>query len=675
MKPDFPVFLHGGDYNPDQWLDRPDILEADVRMMKKAHVNAVSLGIFSWSRLEPEEGVYDFGWLDGVMNRLTEAGISIALATPSGARPAWLAQKYPEVLRCGPDFQRMHFGERHNHCLTSPVYREKVRAIDAALAERYAKHPGVILWHIGNEFGGECRCPLCAEAFRGWLRNKYGTLDDLNRRWWTDFWSHRYTAWEQIEPPSPAGDQCNPSMRVDWRRFVTSQVRSFIEMERDAVKAFNPALPVTANLMERFWDYDYFELAKAIDVVSWDCYPAWHGADDLQRAAEFAMNHDLMRSLKHKPFLMIESTPSLVNWKDVNKLKRPGMHLLSSMQAVAHGSQSVMMFQWRKGRGGSEAFHGAVVSHDGRDDTRVFRDVEQVGAALERLTPVLGEERKAEVCLLFDWENRWALDFAQMGRRGAMQYFDTCVRYYRALWERGIAVDLRDMSEATDLSGYRLVVAPMLFMFRNGMDERLRRYVEAGGTLLVTYLSGIVDADDLAFLGDAPHGLTDVLGLRAEELDTLYPGETNSLKLEGGVSVPVSRYCELPEDVTARVVGTYGEDFYAGRPCLTVNRFGRGKAWYLAAEPDTEQAMRTVLARVTEDLSLTAALPETLPQGVVATGRGRAVFVQNYTAETQTLWLTDAWRDLITGDVRQGTAVLPPYGVWALMKADGGSQA
>ena len=531
----------------------------------------------------------------------------------------------------------MHFGERHNHCLTSPVYREKVRAIDAALAERYAKHPGVILWHIGNEFGGECRCPLCAEAFRGWLRNKYGTLDALNRRWWTDFWSHRYTAWEQIEPPSPAGDQCNPSMRVDWRRFVTSQVRSFIEMERDAVKAFNPALPVTANLMERFWDYDYFELAKAIDVVSWDCYPAWHGADDLQRAAEFAMNHDLMRSLKQKPFLMIESTPSLVNWKDVNKLKRPGMHLLSSMQAVAHGSQSVMMFQWRKGRGGSEAFHGAVVSHDGRDDTRVFRDVEQVGAALERLTPMLGEERKAEVCLLFDWENRWALDFAQMGRRGAMQYFDTCVRYYRALWERGIAVDLRDMSEATDLSGYRFIVAPMLFMFRNGMDERLRRYVEAGGTLLVTYLSGIVDADDLTFLGDAPHGLTDVLGLRAEELDTLYPGETNSLKLEGDVSVPVSRYCELPEDVTARVVGTYGEDFYAGRPCLTVNRFGQGKTWYLAAEPDTEQAMRTVLARVIEEIGLTAALPETLPQGVVATGRGRAVFVQNYTAETQTL--------------------------------------
>jgi len=385
----FPHMLHGCDYNPDQWLDRPDILEEDIRLMHKAHVNCVSLGIFSWARLEPSEGVYDFEWLDEIIERLHKGGINIILATPSAARPAWMAQHHEEVLRVNDHYQRMHFGERHNHCPTSPYYREKVRQMDAALAERYSHHPAVIMWHLGNEFGGECRCPLCQQAFRDWLKEKYGTLEKLNDCWWTSFWSQRYTDWSQIEAPGPLGEFSSCSMWVDWRRFMTHQCCTFVAMERDTVQAYNPELPCTANLMERFWDYDYFKLAENMDIVSWDAYPEWHSGNDIARAAEFAMNHDIMRSLKHKPFLLMESTPSQVNWKPYNKLKRPGMHLLSSLQAVAHGSQSVQYFQWRKGRGGAEMFHGAVVGHDGTSDTRVFRDVQEVGMALEKLSPEL----------------------------------------------------------------------------------------------------------------------------------------------------------------------------------------------------------------------------------------------------------------------------------------------
>ena len=308
--PRFPRFLHGGDYNPDQWLDRPDILERDVELMQQSHVNCVSVGIFSWALLEPEEGRYDFEWLDAVMDRLWKGGIHVILATPSGARPPWMSQKYPEVLRVDEQFRRHHFGWRENHCLTSPVYREKVRAMDTALAERYSRHPAVILWHLSNEYEGDCYCPLCQQKFREWLREKYGTLDRLNAAWWTGFWSQRYTDWDQIEPPSSIGQGSNTSMKVDWRRFTTQQCKDFLTMERDTVKAVNPELLCTANLMERFWDYDYFSLAEAMDVVSWDAYPEWGSGDDLATAADFACNHDMMRSFKDQPFLLMESTPS-----------------------------------------------------------------------------------------------------------------------------------------------------------------------------------------------------------------------------------------------------------------------------------------------------------------------------------------------------------------------------
>lgn len=656
------TFLHGGDYNPDQWLEYPEILEADLRLMREAHVNAVSVGIFSWALLEPEEGCYDFSWLDDVMDKLTENGISIVLATPSGARPAWMAQKYPEVLRCEAHFQRRHFGERHNHCLTSPVYREKTRQMDRALASHYAGHPGIKLWHIGNEFSGDCYCPLCAEAFRSWLKAKYGTLDELNRRWWTNFWSQRYTDWSQIEPPSEMGEISNPAMKLDWRRFETAQCVSFIEMEKQTVQSITPDIPVTTNLMERFRDYDYFALAKVLDIVSWDSYPAWCGGDDLRCAANTAMQHDLMRSLKKQPFLLMESTPSLVNWQLHNKLKRPGVHLLSSMQAIAHGSQSVMMFQWRKGRGGAESFHGAVVSHDGRGDTRVFRDVRQVGDILKQITPVLQAETQAQVCILFDYENLWALEEVQAAQRGNMRYVDTVLMFYQALWEMGIAVDFVDMAEDNDFSAYQLVIAPMLFLFRNGIEQRLEAYTAQGGVLLTTFFTGIVDENHLAYLGDAPHGLTEVLGLRAVELDALYPQDQNELIFSDGKCCELAELCELPADVQADTVGWYGADFYSGVSCLTRNQYGKGTAWYLAAKPN-QMGIQHILQRVTADLSLTKAWEMPLPEGVIATQRGSYCFLQNYSGKEQRIPLPQAAMDLITGKILDGNCLLPAHSV------------
>ena len=329
VTPRFPHLLHGGDYNPEQWLSYPDVLAKDIELMKKAHVNCVSLGIFAWSHLEPEEGVYDFSWLETIIERLYENGIYTILATPSGARPRWMAQKYPEVLRVANNGVRNAYGDRHNHCLTSPLDREKVKQMNTRLAQHFAGNPAVILWHISNEYSGACYCPLCRKAFIEWVKQKYGTLENLNHAWWADFWSHTYTSWDQVEPPLANGDSTLHGLNLDWKRFTTDQTVDFMREEIRAVKQVNPTLPVTANLMGFFDGLDYFRFGDDLDVVSWDNYPCWHQGDNVAIAAQAAASHDLMRSIKRAPWLLMESTPSMINWQYVSKLKRFGMYFFS----------------------------------------------------------------------------------------------------------------------------------------------------------------------------------------------------------------------------------------------------------------------------------------------------------------------------------------------------------
>ena len=386
-----PRLLHGGDYNPDQWLDYPEILKKDLELMKEAKINTVSLGIFAWSALEPREGEFHFEWLDQIMDDVAAMGGNVILATPSGARPAWLSEKYPEVLRTNADRQKMLHGGRHNHCFSSPVYREKVALINRKLAERYGQHPAVIMWHISNEYGGDCHCEHCQANFRKWLQARYGTLEALNEAWWGPFWSHSFSDWSQVESPSPLGESAVHGLTLDWKRFVTDQTIDFFEHEIKDIRHITPDIPVTTNFMADtmdlipFQSLNYERFAKHVDILSWDCYPAWH--NDWETTADLASKvgfiDDLYRSLKGQPFLLMESTPSGVNWHPVNKTKRPGMHLLSSMQHIAHGSDSNLYFQIRKSRGSSEKFHGAVIDHDNSSDNRVFQDVKEVGTLLE----------------------------------------------------------------------------------------------------------------------------------------------------------------------------------------------------------------------------------------------------------------------------------------------------
>jgi beta-galactosidase len=672
INPRVPHMLHGGDYNPDQWT--PDVWAEDMRLMRLAHINSASVGIFSWTALEPEEGEFTFDWLDRIMDMLAENGQTVVLATPTGARPAWMSQQYPEVLRVRPERQRNLHGTRHNHCFTSPIYREKTRIINTQLAERYGKHPALLIWHLSNEYGGECHCDLCNAAFRIWLQRKYTTLDALNHAWWTAFWSHKFMDWSEIESPSPVGEPFLHGLNLDWKRFVTAQTVDFMCKEIEPLRQITPDVPITTNMMGLYPGLNYWKLAEHLDIVSWDSYPSWHQEiSDAERGANIAFVHDINRCMKGgKPFMLMESTPSIVNWQRIAKLKRPGMHLLSSIQAVAHGSDTVQYFQWRKSRGSSEKFHGAVVDHVGHEHTRVFRDVTEVGQMLEKLDGVVGTTIRPDVALIYDTENRWAIEDIQgLLKDDNKGYVTTCLRHYQALWKRGIGVDVIDMEQALD--SYRVVIAPMLYMIRPGVAERIIKFVENGGTFVATYWSGVVDENDLCFLNGFPGPLRQVLGIWAEEIDTLYPTDSNLLvpaaqnRLKLTSSYAIRELCELIHAESAQVLATYGADFYAGYPALTRNEFGKGAAYYIAARTD-QPFLDDFYRALTEDMGIQSGIATTLPEGVSISqrsdGKRRFVFVMNFTNAPTTVHLdAQPYSDVITGDKASQTLELSPYGV------------
>ena len=650
--------LHGGDYNPEQWLDRPDILAQDIELMKKARVNTVTLGVFSWSVLEPEEGVFKLDWLADIIHNLYANGIRTILATPSAARPAWLANKYPEVRRVRADRVRELYNRRQNYCYTSPIYREKVRIIDQKLAQRFGDDPAVILWHISNEMGGDCHCALCQAEFRRWLQARYGTLAALNKAWNARFWSHDYTDWEQIESPAPQGENAVQALALDWKRFVSDRHIDFLKFERDTVKEIAPNAKFTVNMMYRFDGIDYFKMAKEIDVASWDNYPTWHKPSETveETALDTAMMHDLFYSMEDKPFLLMESSPSFTNWQPVSKQKKPGIAELAALQTGAHGADSVLYFQWRASRGAEEKLHGAVIGHDGREDARSFTETAQVGQELETLAEITAVKREKQAAIVHDWQNKWALEGSCGPRNAGMGYWDELKRHYNALAREGIAVEFVDQN--ADLTGYGLVVVPMLYLLTDAFAKKLCAFAQNGGTVIVTYWSGVVDESDLCRLGDTPYGLTELLGLRRTEIDGMYDGETRRCVPSAGCTLPAaqaSTLCEvavLDEKDPAEPLSLYDEDYFAAHPAAAVHRYGKGRAYYLASRFD-EGFYRAFYHDAAKEIGLSPAWPEVLPEGVLAVRRGSFVFVQNCTEQPATVgntvldrYRTAVWKDM-----------------------------
>ena len=668
--------LHGGDYNPDQWLDYPDILKDDLRLMKLANVNTMTVGIFAWSALEPTEGNYNFEWLDKIIDDVYNQGGRVILATPSGARPAWLSEKYPEVLITNDRREKMLHGGRHNHCFSSPIYREKTQKMNYKLAERYGNHPALIMWHVSNEYSGDCHCELCQENFRDWLKNKYKTIENVNKAWWGPFWSHTYTDWSQIESPSSIGENAVHGLNLDWKRFVTDQTIDFYENEAKPLRELTPNVPITTNFMADtddlipFQSLNYEKFSKHVDILSWDCYPAWHNDWETTKdlATKVGFINDLYRSLKQQPFLIMECTPSGVNWHNVNKAKRPGMHTLASMQLLAHGSDSVLYFQWRKSRGSSEKFHGAVVDHDNSEENRVFKEVSQVGEILDKIKEIKGSMKQSKVAIIYDWENDWALKDAQGFGKESRRYPQTLQSHYKYFWDKNISVDV--VTPQQDLSKYSLVVAPMMYMMTEETMDRFRDYVKNGGVLVGSYLSGLVNETDLTYLGGWPKTLQEIYGIDVKEIDTLYPKDRNSIKF-GNESFEVVDYCTIIEAKEAEVLAKYEEDFYKNTPAITKNNLEKGKAYFIGARTNQE-FLSKFYDKIVKDLDINEVEDFISECGISIQIRenedAKYYFVMNFTEEEKNIEIKGSYIDLILGKEAEILNIMKPYGVYVLKK-------
>lgn len=648
--------LHGSDYNPDQWLDRPDILEKDIELMKKAKMTSMSLGIFSWSAYEPTEGEFHMDWLKDIMDKLYENGIYTILATPSGARPAWLDEKYPECMRVGADDHRAHHGVRHNHCMSSPKFREKTGIIINKIIDTVGKHPGLAMWHLSNEFGGECFCPLCKKKFQDYLANKFDNdINKLNKAWWTGFWSHTYNDFSQIEPPYLNGEFSVMGLNLEWKRFTTWNTTDYMKSEIDIIRKRTPNIPITTNFMQLFPGLDYRVMAKELDVISWDSYPVFHNnyetmADTM---VHNSFDHAVMRSLKkNQPFMLMECAPGLVNWHEYNKLKRPGVHKLFSAQAVACGSDTVQYFQWRKSRGSFEQYHGAVVDHLGTDDTRVFKEVAEVGAMLDSLSNVKGTIVKPKAALIFDWDNMWAIDNMRGLSDKTKNYAKTCIQIYHEFLKLGI--DMNVVASDDNLDDYNVVIAPMLYMLRPGASDNLKAFVKRGGQLMATYLTGYVDDNTLCYLGGFPgDGLSELFGVISEEIDTYYDSDENSATFTDGHKAIIHDYAEILRVSDTDILAKYDKDFYAGTPAITCKNFGKGKAYYVGARIDMD-SMSGLFKTMLKETNTTYL---TLPAGIEYHKRedesGKAIeFYLNVTENEITFNMTDNTQ-----------VTLKPYGV------------
>ena len=651
--------LFGGDYNPEQWPE--EVWNEDMKLFEEAHIDVVTLDVFSWAALQPSDDVYNFEKLDRIMKMVTDHGLKVVMATPTAAEPAWMAKKYSETLKTESNGTRRHFGGRQNMCPNSPILRKFYAAMAGKLAQRYKDYDNLVAWHVSNEYCGYCYCDTCTKKFREWLKVRYKSLDAVNKAWNTSFWGHTYYDWDEIVLPDLLSEEFHFSgeewqvksnfqgMSIDYRRFMSESFLECFDIEKAAIKKYMPDTPVTTNFMGGFEQFDYKEWAKHVDFVAWDNYPKFGSPE-----SDTSFWHDLMRGIGGgESFSLIEQTPGVSNWHPYCALKRPGVMRLWSYQAVAHGADTVMFFQMRRSIGACEKSHSALIDHAGTDETRVFREMKELGAELVKLgDATLGAVAKAKAAIVFDFENWWATELSA-GPSVDLNYLDEIHTWYKGFSDLHIPVDI--IGTADDMSQYKVVLAPMLYMSEEGFASKLEAFVKAGGNFVTSYFSGIADRNDRIYLGGYPAPWRDILGIWVEESDALVPGSSNSFVYEGKRH-ECSIVCDLMHLEGAKALAVYESDFYKGMPVVTGNKSGDGEAYYVGTRSDRKFYVDFLGENCAKNgITKLADAPDCVEVTERSNEKGSFVFALNNSDEEQKVVLPYAVRDLLSDKTHDST--------------------
>jgi beta-galactosidase len=616
---------YGGDYNPEQWDE--DVWLEDVRLMREAHVNLVTVGVFSWSKLQPRQDSFDFGWLDRVLDLLHENGVAVDLATATASPPPWLTHLHPEILPVTADGVRLSPGSRQHFCPNSAAFRGAAEVLVRKLAERYGTHPALAMWHVGNEYG--CHVPACwceesARAFRDWLQAKYGSLEALNEKWTATFWSQQYSDWAEVLPPRRTSARPNLTQLLDFQRFSSDAFLECFELEHSILAEVTPGVPVTTNFMGLFKPVDYWKWAQREDLVSNDSYPEPENPDSPMKEA---MVGDLMRSLRGgQPWLLMEQTTRRTVHCVVNVAKTSSQLRLGSYQALARGSDGVMFFQWRQSRGGAELMQSAMVPQGSSTTSTVWADVVRLGRELTELADLKGARVEAHVAIVLDWESWWALE--QPGQPSSLVgQIERLESFYRPLYELNITADF--VRPDSDLSRYRLVLVPNLFLVSDGGAANLSQYVRSGGTIVVSFFSGIVDQDDRILLGGYPAPFKEMLGLEVDDWRPLPKIEKLKIRYADGTEATADLWSELVINHGARTIASFEGGELDGNAAITEHAYGEGRAIYLATRPE-RAATASLIERICRESGVQPVFDA--DPGTEAVRRGPYLFLLDHRA-------------------------------------------
>ncbi len=651
-----PHIYFGGDYTPEHFPK--EVMEEDMRLMKKAGVNMVTINVFTWGQLQPREDAWTFGWLDEIMDTLAANGVVADLGTATASTPAWMAKSYPEILPVDENGTRFNHGSRQCFNPNSPKYRELSAALVRKLAERYKDHPALAMWHVNNELSqmvGQDFSEITINKFRDWCKAKYGTCENLNKTMGLHFWGNNIYEWDELTPPMKTAHQHSTSLLLEWKRFTNECYMEVAKAEIDILREVTPDVLITTNFLYEYKLLDYHAWADMIDFISVSSFP---DPKTTNHPGEAALSHDIMRGLKDQPFVLLEQAPSQVNWRMANVNKKPGVMRLWSHQGMARGSDSFLFFQWRASVHGSEKFHSAMVPHIG-ENSRVFREMTEFGNELPDLKEIVGSDVQADIAIVLDYNNWWTCEFTP-GPTALLNYLENLQAYHFPLHEQNITTDVVPVDR--DLSRYKVVVAPLLYMIKPGFKESVEKFVSEGGTFITTFFSGVVNENDEVFQGGYPGPLSDLLGLRVEEFEAMKPYINNSLVMNGTLpniegEFESRLWCDILQLGTAEALAEYGSDFFKGSPALTVNTYGKGKAYYVATLPDNA-FMQRFLKEVCAEQGVMPVLdaPENVEAVIRSNEENDYLFVMNHNYEPVEVTLPEGeYFDLLTRSTIEGS--------------------